>query len=157
MGHYWLHGSSSRGGLWPPFFYRRWRLAGTSHPLCRLRHDFFNGGGWTEAPLSNSSHHVPVLFVPLIYGVGRRDILRQLQIQLLACKPPRQVTDYFTLGTHLVGSCLYHLQLLGYALLCHIVRLSQRHGETSLQASRSIINKRDMGQSKLSRKAIRVP
>jgi hypothetical protein len=47
-----------------------------------------------------------------------------------------------------VGGCFYHLQLLGDALLCHIVWLSRRGGETSLQASRSIINEGGMGQSK---------
>jgi hypothetical protein len=51
-------------------FCRRLRLAGTSRLLCRLRHDFFNGGGWTEATLGHSSHRVPILFVPLVCGVG---------------------------------------------------------------------------------------
>jgi hypothetical protein len=148
MGDYWLHGSSSRGGLWPPLFCRRWRLAGTSRLLCRLWHDFFNSGGWTEAPLSGSPYRVPVLFVPLIYGVGRRDIPRQLQIQLSACKAPRQVLDYSTRETHLIGDYFCHLLLLGDALPCHIARLSRRRRETSLQASRSIINGGDLGQSR---------
>jgi hypothetical protein len=68
LGDYWLHGSSSRGGLWPPLF-RSW-FAGTSRLLSWFQHDFFNGGGWTEAPLSCSPHRVLVLFTPPICGVG---------------------------------------------------------------------------------------
>jgi hypothetical protein len=58
MGDYWLHGSSSRGWLWPPFFCRHRWLVGASCLLCRLRHDFFDGGGWAAAPLSRSTHRV---------------------------------------------------------------------------------------------------
>jgi hypothetical protein len=45
MGDHWLLGSNSHGGLWPPLFWRRSRFADISALLCRLRHEFFNGGG----------------------------------------------------------------------------------------------------------------
>jgi hypothetical protein len=68
MGYYWVLGSSSRGGFWPPFFYRRPWLTGSRRLLCCLRHGRFDGGGWTEAPLSRSAHRVPVLFFPCSTG-----------------------------------------------------------------------------------------
>jgi hypothetical protein len=102
MGDYWLHGSSSRGGLWPPFFCRRPQLAGTSRLLCHFWHGLFYGRGWTEAPFSLSAHRVPVVLFPLIHKVERWNVLRQLQIQLSACNASRQVLDYFTRGTHLL-------------------------------------------------------
>jgi hypothetical protein len=64
MGDYWLHGSSSCRGLWPPFFCHRGRFTGATRLLCRLWHDFFNNGGWTEAPLSRSAHRIPVILPP---------------------------------------------------------------------------------------------
>jgi hypothetical protein len=146
MGDNWLHGSSSRRGLWPSLLCRRSWLAGTTRLLCRLRHDFFYGGVWTEAPLSRPAHRAPVVLFPLIHGVERWNLLRQLQLS--ACNATKQVLDYSTREIHLVGGCLHHLQLLGDALLCHIARLSWKRGETSLQASRSITNEGDMGQSR---------
>jgi hypothetical protein len=86
LGYYWLSSSSSRGRLRPLPFCRCSRLASDGCRLCRLRHGFFNSGGWTEASLSCSSHRVLVLFAPLICRVGRRNILRPLQIQLSVCK-----------------------------------------------------------------------
>jgi hypothetical protein len=83
----------------------------------------------------------------LVCRVGRRDILRHLQIQLSACQSPRQVLNYSTRGTYLVGGGLCHLQLLGDTLLCHIARLLRRRRETRFQASWPVINKGDMGQS----------
>jgi hypothetical protein len=145
MGDYWLHESSSRRGLWPPFFCRRSRLTGTSRLLCHFWHGLFYGGGWTEAPFCRSAHRVLVVLFPLIHGVGRWNVLRQLQVQLSACNASRQILDYFTQGTHLVGRGLSHLQLLGDTLPCHIARLPRRCGETSLQASRWIIYEGDMG------------
>jgi hypothetical protein len=44
---------------------------------------------------------------PLIHGVGRWNVLRQLQLS--ACNASRQVLDYSTRETHLVGGCLRHL------------------------------------------------
>jgi hypothetical protein len=82
LGYYWLHGSSSRGGFWRPFLCRCPRLNSNSRLSCHLRHGLFNGGGWTEAPLSRSAHRVPVVLFPLIRGVGRWNVPRQLRNQL---------------------------------------------------------------------------
>jgi hypothetical protein len=109
---YWSSGSSSRGGFWPPFFYRRRRLAGASCLLCLLRHDFFDGGGWDAASLSRSAHCVLVVLCPLIHGVRRWNLLRQLQIEPSACSASRQVLDYSTRGTYLGGCGLCHLSFL---------------------------------------------
>jgi hypothetical protein len=72
---YWFFGSSSRGGFWPAFFCRRLRLGSTRRLLCHPRHGLFYGGGWTTIPLSRSSHCIPVVFFPLICGVGRWNLL----------------------------------------------------------------------------------
>jgi hypothetical protein len=125
LGCYWSSGSSSRGRLWPAFFCRHLQLGSTRRLLCHLWHDLFYSGGWTEAPLIRSAHHVPVVFFPLIRGVGRWNFPRQLKIQLSTRNTSRQVLDYFTRGTHLLGSDLCHLQLLGDTLLRHIVRPSR--------------------------------
>jgi hypothetical protein len=76
---------------------------GTSCLLCHLRHRYFSGGSWTVTPLSRSSHRVPGFFFPLVHGVGRRNIIRQLKIQLSACSTPWKVLDYTTRGTYLLG------------------------------------------------------
>jgi hypothetical protein len=81
---YWSSGSSSHGRLSPAFFCRHLRLGSTRRLLCHLWQRLFYGGGWTAAPLSRFSHRAPVVFFPLIRGVGRRNFLRQLKIQLLA-------------------------------------------------------------------------
>jgi hypothetical protein len=93
---YWSFGSSSRGGLWPAFFSRCLRLGSTRRLLCHMRHNLFYGGGWTATPLSRSAHRVPVVLYPLIHGVGRWNVLRQLQIELSACNASREVLDYST-------------------------------------------------------------
>jgi hypothetical protein len=63
---------------------RRLRLDNCSRPLCQLRHKFFYGGGWAAVSFSRLSHHLPDAFVPLVYGVGRRNLLQALRIQLSA-------------------------------------------------------------------------
>jgi hypothetical protein len=60
----------------------------------------------------------------------------------------RQVLDYSTRGAYLLRCSLGHLQFLGDALACHIAGPPRRHRETSLQASRWIFDKRDVGQSR---------
>jgi hypothetical protein len=70
LGCYCSSSSSSRGRLWPAFFYRNLRLGSTRRLLCHLWYGLFYGGGWTEAPLSRSAHRVPVVLLPLIRGVG---------------------------------------------------------------------------------------
>jgi hypothetical protein len=63
---------------------RRLRLDNFGRPLCQPRHKFFYGGGWATVSLSRLSHRLPVAFVPLVYGVGRRNLLQALRIQLSA-------------------------------------------------------------------------
>jgi hypothetical protein len=41
-----------------------------------LRHEFFHGGGCTTASSSRLPHRLPVAFVPLVYRVGRRNLLQ---------------------------------------------------------------------------------
>jgi hypothetical protein len=60
----------------------------------------------------------------------------------------RQVLDYSTRGAYLLGRSLGDLQFLGDALACHISRPPWRRKETSLQASRTIIDERHIGQSR---------
>jgi hypothetical protein len=57
-----------------------------------------------------------------------------------------QVLDYSTRGAHLLRRSLGHLQLLGNSFARHIARPPRRRRETSLQASRWILDKGDMGQ-----------
>jgi hypothetical protein len=57
-----------------------------------------------------------------------------------------QVLDYSTRGAHLLRRSLGHLQLLGDSFARHIARPPWRHRETSLQASRWIFDKGDVGQ-----------
>jgi hypothetical protein len=45
----------------------------------QLRHELFYGGGWAAAGSSRLSHHIPVTFVPLFYGVGRRNLLQAME------------------------------------------------------------------------------
>jgi hypothetical protein len=60
----------------------------------------------------------------------------------------RQVLDYSTRGVYLLRRSLGDVQLFGDALACHIVRPSRRRRQTSLQASRTIINEGHVGQSR---------
>jgi hypothetical protein len=141
MGDYWLHGSSSRGGFWPPLFYRHRRLAGTSRLLCRLRHDFFNSGAGLRllsvAPPTMSQSSSPPCSTGSDDGISCDSIV---SMQYFKTR-----TRLLIRGTHLLGSGCCHLQLLGDALSCHIARPSQRRMETSLQASRRIFNKGNVG------------
>jgi hypothetical protein len=57
------------------------RLDNCSRPLCQLRHKLLYGGGWAAASFSRLPHRFPVAFVPLIYGVGRWNLLQALGIQ----------------------------------------------------------------------------
>jgi hypothetical protein len=60
----------------------------------------------------------------------------------------KEVLDYPTQRAHLLGGGLRDLELLGHALACHIARLPWRRRQTSLQASRRILDERDIGQSR---------
>jgi hypothetical protein len=69
----WLFSSRGCGRLRPALSDRRLRL------------DFCQGGSWAAASFSRLSHRLPVAFVPLVYGVGRRNLLQALGILLSAC------------------------------------------------------------------------
>jgi hypothetical protein len=56
-------------------------------------------------------------------------------------------TTFFKMA-YLSGCGLRDLQLLGHALAGHIARLPWRRGQTSLQASRRILNERYMRQAR---------
>jgi hypothetical protein len=60
----------------------------------------------------------------------------------------KQVLDYPTRGFYLLGCGLSDLELLGHTLACHVVRPPWRRRQTSLQASRRILDERDIGQSR---------
>jgi hypothetical protein len=60
----------------------------------------------------------------------------------------RQVLDYSTRGAYLLIRSLGDLQLLGDTFARHIARPPWRRRETSLQASRWIVDKGDIGQSR---------
>jgi hypothetical protein len=68
------------------------------------------------------------------------------EFKLLAYSTSRQVLDYSTRGTYLLGRRLCHLQHLGNTLARQIARLPRRCRETSLQASRWILDKGGIGQ-----------
>jgi hypothetical protein len=70
MGCLWHDSSGTRGRFWPPLFCRCPRLVSGSRSLCHLRHRCFSAGGWTAAPFSRRSHHVPGLFFSLVHGIG---------------------------------------------------------------------------------------
>jgi hypothetical protein len=68
------------------------------------------------------------------------------EFKLSAYNTPRQVFDYSIQGTHLLGRRLCHLQLFGNTFARHIARHPRRRRETSLQASRWIFDKGDIGR-----------
>jgi hypothetical protein len=47
----------------------------------QLRHEFFYGGGWAVAGSSRLSHRILVTFVPLVYGVERRNLLQATEFR----------------------------------------------------------------------------
>jgi hypothetical protein len=52
--------------------------------LCHSCHKLFDGGGWAAAPFSRLAHRVPGISFPLINGVGRWNLLRQLRIHIVS-------------------------------------------------------------------------
>jgi hypothetical protein len=68
----WLS-SNSHGRFSTPL--SNWGLAR------QLRHEFFYDGGLAAAGSSWLSHRIPVAFVPLVYGVGRRNLLQATELR----------------------------------------------------------------------------
>jgi hypothetical protein len=102
------------------------------------------GSGW----LQRLSHCVPIAFVTLLYGVGRRHLLqaREFRCQCTTSRLKCSTTLFKTV--YLLGRGLHDLKLLGHALAGHVARPPWRRGQTSLQASRWILNERNMRQSR---------
>jgi hypothetical protein len=71
------------------------------------------------------------------------------EFKFSAYNTPRQVLDYSTRGTHLLGHRFCHLQLLGNTFARHSVQPPPRRRETSLKASRWIVDKGDIGQPRM--------
>jgi hypothetical protein len=85
----------------------------------------------------------------LVNGVGWRNLLRELRIHLSAyTNTLGQVLDYSTRGAYLLRRSLGDFQLLGDTLARHIVQPPRWRRETSLQASRWIVDKGNVGQSR---------
>jgi hypothetical protein len=66
LSSHWLFSDSS-GRFTAPL--SNWGLA---H---QLRHELLHGEGWAAATSSRLSHRIPVAFAPLLYGVGRWNLL----------------------------------------------------------------------------------
>jgi hypothetical protein len=77
----WLFSSRGCDRLRPALSDRRMRLDFCSRPL---RHKLFHDGGWAAASFNWLPHRLPVTFVPLVYRVGRWNLLQALGILLSA-------------------------------------------------------------------------
>jgi hypothetical protein len=116
--------SRSSGGFYAPLSNRGLAL--------HLRQELFYSGGWAMTTPSRLPHCVPVAFVTLLNGVGRRHLL---QARKLRCQYTTSRHEYSTTlfkMAYLSGCGLRDLQLLGYALAGHIAQLPWRRGQTSL-------------------------
>jgi hypothetical protein len=58
----------------------------------------------------------------------------------------KQVLDYPTQGAYLLGCGLHDLKLLGHVLAGHVAQLPWWRRQTSIQASRRILDERNVGQ-----------
>jgi hypothetical protein len=85
LGRCWLF-SNSRGRYSTPL--SNWGLAR------QLRQEFFYGGGWAAAGSIQLSHRIVVTFVPLLYGVGRWNLLQSKGISSSTHNLETQVLDY---------------------------------------------------------------
>jgi hypothetical protein len=88
----------------------------------QLRQEFIYGGGWASAGSSWLSHYVPIAFVTLLYGVGRRHLLqvREFRRQYTTSRHKYSTTLFKT--AYLLGRGLRDLQLLGHTLAVHVPR-----------------------------------
>jgi hypothetical protein len=93
----------------------RWLLCSRGCPLSnrRLRFDFCRGRGWAAVSLSQLPYRIPVAFVPLVYGVGRRNLLQAFGNQLSPYTTiASQELNYSTRGAYLLRRRLSDLHLL---------------------------------------------
>jgi hypothetical protein len=107
--------------------------------VLHLRQEFFDSGGWASTT-SGLPHRVPIAFVALINGFRRRQLLqaRKLHRQNMYSRHLNSTTLLQT--AYLLGRGLCDLQLFGHAFAGRIARPPWRHDQTSLQASRRILN-----------------
>jgi hypothetical protein len=70
LSSHWLFSDSS-GRFSAPL--SNWGLAR------QLRHEILHVGGWAAAAPSRLSHHILVAFIPLLYGVERRNLLQAME------------------------------------------------------------------------------
>jgi hypothetical protein len=132
--------SSSNGWLCAPL--NNWGLAR------QLRHELLHGGSWATTTSSRLPHRIPIAFVPLLYGVGRRNLVQAMEFHRQHTTSRHKYSTTLLKEAHLLRCGLRDLQLLGHALAGHVARPPWQHGQTSLQASWQILNERDMRQSR---------
>jgi hypothetical protein len=108
-----------------------------------LRQEFFNTGGWATTP-SGLPHRVPLAFVALINGLRRRQLLQSRKLSRQHTNSRHKYSTTLLKTAYLWGRGLSDLQFIRHALAGRIARLPRRRGQTSLQASRLILDKRDM-------------
>jgi hypothetical protein len=108
-----------------------------------LHQELLDSGGWA-ATSSGFPHRVPPAFVALLDGLGRRYLLqaRKLHHQHMYSRHRKSTTLLKT--AYLLRRGLRDLQLLGHSFVGRIARPPWRRGQTSLQASRRILNERDV-------------
>jgi hypothetical protein len=96
---------------------------------------------------TNSSglpHRVPLAFVALLNGLGRRYLLQARKLHRQHMYSRHRNSTTLLKMVYLMGRGLRDLQLHGHALAGRIARPPRRRGQTSLQASRLILKERDV-------------
>jgi hypothetical protein len=114
----------------------------------QLRHELLHDGGWDAATSSRLSHRIPVAFVPLLYVVGRRNLLQAMEFHRHHTTSRHKYSTTLLKEAYLLRCGLRDLKLLGHALAGHVAWPPWRRRQTSLQASWRILNERDMRQSR---------
>jgi hypothetical protein len=114
----------------------------------QLRQELFYGGGWATTTPGWLPHSVPNAFVTLLNRVGRRHLLQARKLRRQHTTSRHKYSTTLFKMAYLLGRGLRDLQLLGHALPGHVARLPWPRGQTSLQASRRILNERNVWQSR---------
>jgi hypothetical protein len=114
----------------------------------QLRQELFYGRGWAMTTPSWLPHCVPIAFVTLLNRVGRRHLLQARKLRRQHKTSRHKYSTTLLKTAYLLGRGLRDLQLLGHALAGHVAQLPWRRGQTSLQASRRILNERNVRQSR---------
>jgi hypothetical protein len=109
-----------------------------------LRQKLLHGGGWATTTPSWFPHCAPIAFDALLNRVGRRHLLQSRVLRRQHIRSRHEYSTTLVKTAYLLGCGLSDLQLLGHALAGHVVQLIWRRGQASLQASRRILNERDV-------------